>query len=154
MSNNSEIKNALSILTRKNFLKTILHFFNVAQTINKFEDVNLNSMLNIQKKFKLNVGLSDHTIGIEASLAAVSMGAKIIEKHFTINKKFKGPDHKASLDPNELKKLVLSIRNIEKCFGKSVKAPTKTELKNKKIVRKSIVAKRNIQKERNLVERT
>ena len=147
MSNNSEIKNALSILTRKNFSKNNITLLQCSTDYpTKFEDVNLNSMLNIQKKFKLNVGLSDHTIGIEASLAAVSMGAKIIEKHFTINKKFKGPDHKASLDPNELKKLVLSIRNIEKCFGKSVKAPTKTELKNKKIVRKSIVAKRNIQK--------
>lgn len=147
MSTNSEIANALRILTKKNFSKkkiTLLQCNTDYPT--KFEDVNLYSMLKMQKKFKLDIGLSDHTIGIEASLAAVSMGAKIIEKHFTISKKFKGPDHKASLDPSELKKLVLSIRNIEKCFGKSKKTPTKRELKNKKIVRKSIVAKRNIQK--------
>ncbi len=147
MSNINEIKKALSILTKKNFSKnniTLLQCNTDYPT--KFEDVNLYSMLNIQKKFKLNVGLSDHTVGIEASLAAVSMGAKIIEKHFTINKKLKGPDHKASLDPNELKKLVFSIRNIEKCFGNSIKSPTKRELKNKKIVRKSIVAKKKIKK--------
>lgn len=147
MSNLNEIKNALSILTKKNFSKnniTLLQCNTDYPT--KFEDVNLYSMLKMKKKFKLNVGLSDHTTGIEASLAAVSMGARIIEKHFTINKKFRGPDHKASLDAIELKKLVLSIRNIEKCFGKSIKVPTKRELKNKKIVRKSIVAKRNIQK--------
>ena len=78
------------------------------------------------------------------------MGARIIEKHFTINKKFRGPDHKASLDPNELKKIVLSVRNIEKCFGKSIKVPTKRELKNKKIVRKSIVAREISKKVKNL----
>ena len=103
-------------------------------------------MIHIQKKFKLKIGLSDHTKGIEASLAAVSMGAKVIEKHFTINKKLKGPDHQASLEPNELKKLVSSIRIIEKCFGSSNKKPSKRELKNKKVVRKSIVAKKIIKK--------
>ena len=88
--------------------------------------------------------MSDHSLGIEASIAAVALGSKIIEKHFTLSRKMKGPDHIASLEPKELSELVKSIRNIEFALGKNKKFATKSEKKNIKIVRKSIVAKRKI----------
>ena len=147
MATTKEIQDALKILIKKGITKNKINLLQCNTDYpTRFEDVNLNSILQMKKKFKLGVGFSDHTRGIEASLAAVSMGAIIIEKHFTISKKFKGPDHQASLEPRELKKLVSSIRNIEKCFGNYNKFPTKNELKNKKIVRKSIVAKKKIKK--------
>ena len=147
MATIKEIQEALKILIKKGITKNKINLLQCNTDYpTRFEDVNLNSILQMKKKFKLGVGFSDHTRGIEASLAAVSMGATIIEKHFTISKKFKGPDHQASLEPRELKKLVLSIRNIEKCFGNYNKFPTKNELKNKKNVRKSIVAKKKIKK--------
>ena len=147
MATRKEIQDALKALKKKGITKNKIKLLQCNNDYpTRFEDVNLNSILQMKKNFKLEVGFSDHTRGIEASLAAVAMGATIIEKHFTISKKFKGPDHKASLEPKELKKLVSSIRNIEKCFGNFNKAPTKSELKNKKIVRKSIVAKKNIKK--------
>ncbi|MCO4781868.1 MAG: N-acetylneuraminate synthase [Candidatus Cloacimonetes bacterium] len=108
------------------------------------EDTNLLAMLTIAKKCSVSIGYSDHTPGINASLAAVAMGATIIEKHFTLDKSADGPDHKASLNPEELHQLVSGIREIEKCFGSSKKLPTKSELKNKNIARKSIVAKSDI----------
>ena len=110
------------------------------------EDVNLNSMLSIGKELDVNFGYSDHTLGIEVDIAAVAMGAKCIEKHFTLDSKMKGPDHKASLEPEQLKAMVKSIRKIEVALGSSIKKPTKSEISNIQIVRKSIVAKTKINK--------
>jgi N,N'-diacetyllegionaminate synthase len=109
-----------------------------------FADVNLNAMLTLQKLFNTQVGYSDHTKSIEVSIAAVAMGAKVIEKHFTLNKKLKGPDHNASLSPFEFSKLVKSIRNVETSLGTGEKKPSKSEIINFIAIRKSIVAKENI----------
>lgn len=110
------------------------------------EDVNLTAMLTIRDAFKVKVGYSDHTLGIEVPIAAVALGAVAIEKHLTLDKTLQGPDHKASLEPDEFKKMVESIRNIEKASGDGVKKASPSEIKNKAIARKSIVAKRNIGK--------
>ncbi|QXE00954.1 N-acetylneuraminate synthase [Terribacillus sp. DMT04] len=110
------------------------------------EDINLNAMDSIKKEFHVNVGLSDHSKGIEIPVAAAAKGAQIIEKHFTLNKTLPGPDHKASLEPNELKEMIQSIRLIEKALGKGEKKPTQVEVKNKDIVRKSLVASKQIKK--------
>ncbi|NOX34953.1 MAG: N-acetylneuraminate synthase [Deltaproteobacteria bacterium] len=111
------------------------------------EYVNLRAITTLKKKFPgIKIGYSDHTVGIEAVIAAVTLGAEIIEKHFTLDKSMKGPDHKASLDPDELKGMVCAIRNIEKALGNGKKGPGPAEIKNKKIVRKSIVALKNIKK--------
>jgi N-acetylneuraminate synthase len=111
-----------------------------------YEEVNLNAMLTIKEAFKLPVGYSDHTLGIEVPIAATSLGATIIEKHFTLDRNMEGPDHKASLEPAELKKMVNSIRNIQKALGDGIKKPNKSEIEIMKVARKSIVASRNIQK--------
>lgn len=111
-----------------------------------FEDVNLNAMNTIAKEFNVTVGYSDHTSGIEVPIAAVAMGAKVIEKHFTLDKNMEGPDHKASLDPQELKDMVRSIRNIELALGDGIKQPSNSERKNIDIARKSIVASKDIKK--------
>jgi N,N'-diacetyllegionaminate synthase len=106
-----------------------------------FQDVNLRAMLTLKQRFGLKVGYSDHTLGIEAPIAAVALGAEVIEKHFTLDKNMPGPDHRASLSPAELSEMVAAISNIEKALGSSTKEPTKSEKKNIAIVRKSIVAK-------------
>jgi len=111
-----------------------------------FEDVNLNAIKTMRDHFELPVGYSDHTQGIEIALAAVAMGASIIEKHFTIDKSMPGPDHKASLDPDELRALVKGVRNIELAMGNGEKTPSASEIKNIPIARKSIVAKIKIEK--------
>ena len=103
-------------------------------------------MLNMKKKLDVNIGYSDHTLGIEIPIAAVALGARVIEKHFTLDKKMNGPDHAASLEPNELSQLVKSIRNLEVAFGNNDKSPTNSELKNIAIARKSIVANKEIKK--------
>ena len=103
-------------------------------------------MLTIKEKLGVKVGYSDHTLGIEVPIAAVALGATIIEKHFTLDKTMAGPDHKASLDPKELKDMVTAIRNIEFALGSSVKTASKSEIPNIEIVRKSIVANENIAK--------
>ena len=112
----------------------------------RMEDVNLRAMVTMRDVFKVKVGYSDHTTGIEIPIAAVALGASAIEKHFTLDKKMEGPDHKASLDPVEFQNMVRAIRNIEKALGSSAKKPSRSEIKNRKIVRKSIVALRNIRK--------
>ena len=109
-----------------------------------YDEVNLKSMLTLKDSFKCKVGYSDHTIGIEIPIAAVAMGAEIIEKHFTLDRKMDGPDHKASLEPAELKRMVDSIRNIEVALGDGIKKPNKSEEANAKVVQKSILAKRPI----------
>jgi len=107
-------------------------------------EVNLKAMLTLKDAFKCEVGYSDHTMGIEVPIAAIAMGATIIEKHFTLDKTMDGPDHKASLNPQELFEMVLSIRNIEKALGNGIKKPNKSEEEISKVVLKSIVAKKDI----------
>lgn len=118
---------------------TILHCNTEYPT--PMEDVNLHAMNDIKKKFNSKIGYSDHTLGIEIPIAAVALGAEVIEKHFTLDKTMEGPDHIASLEPEELKKMVDAIRNIEVALGDGIKRPSKSEIKNKSIARKSIVAK-------------
>jgi len=147
MSTLEEIGNALDVLTNAGTSKeniTVLHANTMYPT--PMEDVNLNAMLSIQKKFGIAVGYSDHTIGIEVDIAAVAMGASIIEKHFTLDKTMDGPDHEASLEPDDLKGMVSAIKNIEKALGSSQKKPSPSESLNIKTVRKSIVANQNIKK--------
>ena len=110
------------------------------------ESVNLKAMLTLKEKFGCPVGYSDHTKGIEVSVAAVAMGAEVIEKHFTLDRNMPGPDHKASLEPDELKELVNAIRNVEKALGDGNKKPTESELQNRNVARKSIVALKPIKK--------
>jgi len=110
------------------------------------EDVNLNAMRTIKQELGVAVGYSDHTLGIEVDIAAVAMGASIIEKHFTLDKSMSGPDHKASIEPNELKAMVKAIRNIEKAIGNEMKIVTPSEQENRNIVRKSITANCTIKK--------
>lgn len=111
------------------------------------EDVNLRAMLTLKEKFGMRTGYSDHTKGIEVPVAAVALGAEIIEKHFTLDHNMEGPDHKASLEPDELKAMVEGIRNIEKALGNGVKTASNSEKKNINIARKSIVARRKIRKD-------
>lgn len=111
-----------------------------------FEDVNLRAMKTMEETFGKPVGYSDHTVGIEVPVAAVAMGAAIIEKHYTLDKNMEGPDHKASLNPEELKEMVKAVRNIEKAMGDGVKVPSASERKNIDIARKSIVARGAIKK--------
>ncbi len=139
----SEIEAAINIL-RKNGTRTIKLLHCNTEYPTPFEDVNLKAMQTIRDVFGLEVGYSDHTKGIEVPIAAVAMGATIIEKHFTLNCNMKGPDHKASLEPCELAAMVSSIRHIEKAIGTGNKIPSYSETKNIAIARKSIVAKVNI----------
>ena len=108
------------------------------------DDVNLNAMLTLKDKFGCAVGYSDHTKGIEVPIAAVALGATVIEKHFTLDRCMEGPDHKASLEPDELETMVEAIRNIEKAMGDGIKAPSASEKVNISVVRKSIIAADNI----------
>ena len=110
------------------------------------EDVNLNAMLTIRDKLGVKIGYSDHTLGLEIPVAAVAMGATVIEKHFTLDRSLPGPDHAASLEPDELKAMVSAIRNIEKAMGDGIKKPSPSETKNIPVARKSIVAKQPIKK--------
>lgn len=111
-----------------------------------FEDVNLRVMNTLKTAFGLPVGYSDHTEGIAVPIAAVAMGAVVVEKHFTLDRNLPGPDHKASLEPYELKEMVRSIRQVEQAIGNSRKKPSFVELKNREVARKSIVAAKNIKK--------
>jgi len=145
MATLEEVKNALNVLIDSGSKKeeiTILHCNTEYPT--PIIDVNLNAMITIKEKLNVNVGYSDHTLGIEISLAAVALGAKVIEKHFTMDRNLPGPDQAASLEPDELKTLVSSIRNIEESFGNGIKKPSNSEKKNIKVIRKSIVAKNRI----------
>lgn len=148
MATIEEINDAVNVFLRAEISKdkiTILHCNTEYPT--PLEDVNLKAMLHIQEVFNTKVGYSDHTIGIEVPIAAVALGASIIEKHFTLDKNMEGPDHKASLEPDELKSMVSTIRNIETALsGSGIKEVTESEKKNISIARKSIVAKRTIKK--------
>ena len=142
MSNIKEIGEALKELTAAGVKRediTVLHC--TTEYPAPLEDVNLNAMLTIRDKFQIKVGYSDHTLGIEVSLAAVALGATIIEKHLTLDKSLNGPDHKASLEPEQFFKLVEGIRKISKSLGSYEKKISNSEQKNLSIVRKSIIAK-------------
>lgn len=143
MSTLADIEKALEVL-RENGAQdiTVLHCNTEYPT--PMKDVNLSAMNSIQNAFKVPVGYSDHTIGIEIPIAAVALGAEMIEKHFTLDKTMEGPDHKASLEPEELKAMVDGIRNIEVALGHGVKQLSESEKKNMTIARKSLVAKNNI----------
>jgi N,N'-diacetyllegionaminate synthase len=143
-----EISEALEVLISKGLPKnkiTILHCNTEYPT--PMQDVNLKAMLTIKETFGVEIGYSDHTLGIEVPIAAVAMGATIIEKHFTLDRTLEGPDHLASLEPNELNSMVRAIRNIEMAIsGSGKKEPSESELKNIKIARKSIHLKRDLYK--------
>ena len=147
MSNLQEVEDALGILINAGTLKeniTVLHANTMYPT--PMKDVNLNAMLTMRRELDVVVGYSDHTLGIEVDIAAVAIGASVIEKHFTLDKAMDGPDHKASLEPEELKAMVGAIRNIEKALGSSEKKASPSESANINIVRKSIVANQDIKK--------
>ncbi|MCK4441092.1 MAG: N-acetylneuraminate synthase, partial [Sulfurovaceae bacterium] len=147
MADIGEVEDALDIIIEAGTPKddiTILHANTMYPT--PMEDVNLKAMVTIGKTFDIDYGYSDHTLGIEVPIGAVAMGASCIEKHFTLDKMMEGPDHKASLEPFELKAMVKAIRNIEMALGNGIKKPSKSEQPNIEIARKSIVAKRAIKK--------
>lgn len=146
MSTIDEIENAINALTSSGLKKnriTLLHC--TSQYPAPFNDINLRAMQSLGQHFNIEVGYSDHSLGLEVSLGAVALGARVIEKHFTLDKNMTGPDHSASLDPKELKELVLSIRNLEKSLGDGKKKVEASEIENRLVVRKSIVANQQIQ---------
>ena len=148
MATIDEIKEAIEVLIQSGAKKndiTILHCNTEYPT--PMEDVNLKAMLHIQKELGVAFGYSDHTLGIEVPIAAVALGATVIEKHFTLDRNMEGPDHKASLEPGELKEMIKAIRNIEKAIsGSGKKEPSPSELKNKNIARKSIHLSKDLMK--------
>ena len=146
MSTMKEIGDALSILEQTGLRRdqtTVLHC--TTEYPAPMDEVNLRAMNNIRNTLGVAVGYSDHTVGIEVSIAAAALGARVIEKHFTIDRSLPGPDHKASLEPIELGAMVKAIRNIEVALGSDVKEPTIGEIKNIRIARKSILAGRKIE---------
>lgn len=145
MSNLQEVKAAVAVLKEYRSKDiAVLHCNTEYPT--PFTDVNLKAMITLRDELEIEVGYSDHTPGIEIPIAAVALGAQIIEKHFTLDKTMEGPDHKASLEPDELKAMVAAIRNVEAALGNGIKVPSASEQKNTAIARKSIVAKCNIEK--------
>jgi len=151
MSNLQEVKECYRLLTENGAGEiTLLHC--TTQYPTAYEDVNLNAMITLSNEFGCKVGYSDHTKGIEIPVAAVAMGACVIEKHFTLDKNMEGPDHKASLEPEELKQMISMIRHIELSFGDGIKEPKPSEIGNKAVARKSIIAKRDIKKGEVLTE--
>ena len=145
MSTLDEVRQAVDVLTG-NSIKDITLLHCTTDYPADINDINLNAMITLKNEFDLPVGYSDHTNGIEISIAAVAMGASIIEKHFTLDRSMSGPDHKASLEPNELKQLITSIRTIEAAMGCFEKKPTAAEIRNRNVARKSIVAAKEIKK--------
>lgn len=153
MSEMDEIESAINVLCSNGLTKdqiTLLHCNTEYPT--PMQDVNLRAMEQMRERFGVAVGYSDHTKGIEVPIAAVAMGAEVVEKHFTLDKTLPGPDHKASLEPNELKQMVDAIRNIEQALGDGEKHVSNSERKNIAIARKSIIAARDIRKGETLTE--
>ena len=145
MANLAEVEEAVDVLIDAGTPReriTVLHCNSEYPT--PIEDVNLKAMLTIAAALAVKVGYSDHTLGIEVPIAAVALGARIIEKHFTLDRNMEGPDHQSSLEPDELKKMVNAIRNIEKAMGDGVKEPSPSEQKNLSVVRRSIHLSRNL----------
>lgn len=143
MCDMNEIQDAIEVL-EKNGTTDITFLHCNTQYPTPYEHVNLSAMNSIRDALHKEVGYSDHTQGIEVPIAAVAMGATVIEKHFTLDKNMEGPDHKASLNPSELQQMVVAIRNIEQAMGNGVKEPSSSEMANKGVARKSIVASRSI----------
>ncbi|MFH1581695.1 MAG: N-acetylneuraminate synthase [Pseudomonadota bacterium] len=153
MADLGEIKAALDLLVQGGTARseiTVLHCNTEYPT--PYEDVNLRAMLTMRERLGVKVGYSDHTLGIEVAIAAVALGASVIEKHFTLDKCMSGPDHKASLEPAELRAMVKAIRNIERAMGDGVKKASLSEKRNKSIARKSIIASTDIAKGELFVE--
>lgn len=151
MSTLDEVDAAINVLKKNGAGHiTVLHCTTNYPT--PMQDVNLNAMLTLKEHCGCKVGYSDHTNGIEVPIAAVALGASVIEKHFTLDKNMEGPDHKASLEPDELKAMVMAIRNIEKAMGDGNKTPSESEEGNISVVRKSIIAARSIKKGEILTE--
>jgi N,N'-diacetyllegionaminate synthase len=147
MATLAEIGAALAVLESAGTPRehvTVLHCNTEYPT--PMEDVNLRAMLTIRDAFGVQVGYSDHTLGIEVAVAAVALGAIVIEKHVTLDRRMRGPDHKASLEPDELRAMVAAIRNIEQALGDGVKRPSASEARNMVVARKSLVASRGISK--------
>ena len=143
MCDMNEIQDAIEVLEKNGTTDiTLLHCNTQYPT--PYEHVNLSAMNSIRDALHKEVGYSDHTQGIEVPIAAVALGATVIEKHFTLDKNMEGPDHKASLNPSELRQMVVAIRNIEQAIGNGLKEPSSSEMANKGVARKSIVASRNI----------
>lgn len=154
MSSMNEVEVAFRTLIEAGLTKnqiTLLHV--TTQYPTPMNEVNLNAMLSLKEKFRVKVGYSDHTLGIEIPVAAVALGAQVIEKHYTIDTNMEGPDHKASLSPEELKSMVVAIRNIEQALGDGEKKLTPSEAKNIEVVRKKIFAKNSIKKGEVLTEK-
>ncbi|WP_026523442.1 N-acetylneuraminate synthase [Butyrivibrio sp. MB2005] len=146
-----EVEDAVKVLKDNSSGKiTILHCTTNYPT--PMEDVNLKAMLTLKERFGCDVGYSDHTRGIEVPIAAAALGATVLEKHFTLDRNMEGPDHKASLEPDELREMVRAVRNIEMALGTGIKEPTEAELKNRLVARKSIIAARDIKKGELLTE--
>lgn len=147
MSDMNEVKQAVKILSGSGTSRekvTVLHCN--TEYPSPYEDANILAMATLKKALNLKTGYSDHTPGIEVPVAAAALGASVIEKHFTLDRKMKGPDHKASLEPDELAAMVKAIRRIEKAMGTGIKKPSASESKNRRIARKSIVAAAAIRK--------
>ena len=151
MCSMAEIEDAVRVL-RENGTEEIKLLHCNTEYPTPFEDVNLKAMKTMRDWFGLETGYSDHTRGIEIPLAAVALGATVIEKHFTLDRNMEGPDHKASLEPDELTEMVSGIRHIEEAMGSGVKEPSPSEKKNIAVARKSIVAKQPIRKGEKLSE--
>ena len=145
MATIAEIAESLTVLKKSGARDIILLHCTTEYPVN-FDEVNLRAIQTLQSVFQIPTGFSDHTSGIFTSIAAVAFGACVIEKHFTLDKEMKGPDHRASLNPGELRELVHAVRNIEIAFGNGIKEPTPSEIKNKLVARKSIVAKKKLMK--------
>lgn len=142
-----EIENAVKILMEAGTDKDVITLMHCnTEYPTSMQDVNLRAMKTMRESMSIAVGYSDHTLGIEVPIAAVALGASVIEKHFTLSRALPGPDHKASLEPQELSEMVQAIRNIEAALGTGIKKPTEAELKNLLLARKSIVASRQISK--------
>ncbi len=146
-----EVKEAIEVIV-KTGNKNLVLLHCLTEYPAPYKSVNLRAMKTLKKVFNFPIGYSDHTLGIEVSLAAVALGAKVIEKHITLNQNMPGPDHKASLMADEFEQMVKSIRNIENALGDGIKQPAKCEQKYRNLVRKSIVAKRNVCKGQRITE--
>ena len=143
MSTLHEVEDALNVL-RQNGASEIILLHCTTNYPTPMQDVNLRAMLTLKEKFGCKIGYSDHTQGIEVPIAAVALGATVIEKHFTLDKNMEGPDHKASIEPDEFAQMVKSIRNIEKALGNGEKTPSQSEIANIAVARKSIIALKEI----------
>ena len=147
MANLGEVEAAINALAQSGTDRENIALLHAnTQYPTPMQDVNLKAMLTMKEAFKLDVGYSDHTLGIEVQIPAAALGASIIEKHFTLDKNMQGPDHRASLEPSELKAMVEAIRNIELALGNGVKKASPSESENINVARKSIVAKTGIKK--------